>query len=114
MKQVYLCIPTLASAGAERFVTELACHIDQSKYKPTVLVTKHLEQNYKTLLNHNIRVINVGDCSYFKTIKEIVKLINSEKPAIIHTNVGAALHMLIPQLLSFAKPKHIFTTHSMG
>lgn len=117
MKQVFLCIPTLASAGAERFVTELACNIDQKRYVPTVLVTKHLDFNsafYKQLVNYNIRVVNAGDCSYFKTVFLIVKLLNKEKPVIIHTNVGAALHMLIPQIISYAKFEHVFTTHSMG
>lgn len=117
MKQVFLCIPTLASAGAERFVTELACNIDQKRYIPTVLITKHLDPEsafYHKLKEKKIRVINVGDCPYIKTIKKTISLLKNEKPEIIHTNVGAALHMLPPQLLSLTKARHLFTIHSMG
>ena len=52
MKKIMICIPTLASAGAERFATELACNIHRDKYEPIVLVTNKLDKNssfYKSL-----------------------------------------------------------------
>lgn len=117
MKKIMICIPTLASAGAERFATELACNIHRDRYEPIVLVTNRLNENsafYKKLISEDIKVYDFSNCSYRKRIWKIRNLIRTEKPAIIHTNVGAALHMLLPILFSFTKSKHLFTAHSMG
>ncbi len=115
MKKIFICIPTLAGAGAERFVTELACFIN--KYEPIVVVTRYLDLGssfYNKLKAKGIRVIDVSGKNYLVSAHKVIKLIKSEKPVIIHTNVGAALHMLVPCFLSRTKAKHLFTTHSMG
>lgn len=117
MKKIMICIPTLASAGAERFATELACNIDREKFEPVILVTTKLDENsafYKKLLSRNVRIYDFGNCGYKNKIWKIRDVIRKEKPSIIHTNVGAALHMLLPIFLSFTNAKHLFTTHSMG
>ena len=117
MKTIFICIPTLASAGAERFVTELACNIDRSSYKPVVVVTKLLDNNsafYKKLRSCAVTVAYIEGKSYISKANNLVKLIKQEKPCIIHTNVGASLHLLIPIIISGTKAKHLFTTHSMG
>lgn len=117
MKKIMICIPTLASAGAERFATELACNIHRDKYEPIVLVTNKLDKNssfYKKLISENIKVYYFEDCSFRKKVWKIRALIRTEKPCIIHTNVGAALHMLLPIAISFTMTRHLFTAHSMG
>ena len=117
MKKIMICIPTLASAGAERFATELACNIDRERFEPIIMVTAKLDENsafYKKLLSKNVRIYDFGNCGYKSKIWKIRNVIRKEKPSIIHTNVGAALHMLLPILLSFTNAKHLFTTHSMG
>jgi glycosyltransferase involved in cell wall biosynthesis len=117
MKKIMICIPTLASAGAERFATELACNIDRERFEPIIMVTTRLDENsafYKKLLLKNVKIYDFGNCGYKNKIWKIRNVIRKEKPSIIHTNVGAALHMLLPILLSFTNAKHLFTTHSMG
>lgn len=42
---IFLCIPTLRNAGAERFVTELACSISKEKYRVFVVVTEVFEKD---------------------------------------------------------------------
>lgn len=117
MKKTIIAIPTLASAGAERFATELACNINRNNYECLVVVTKKLDKEstfYKKLLQSGIRVIDISNKNYLIEVINAIKLIRNEKPSIIHTNVGAALHMLLPIVLSGTKAKHIFTVHSMG
>lgn len=117
MNKIMICIPTLASAGAERFATELACNINRKKFEPIVLVTNKLDKTssfYKQLLSQNISVYYFNDCPYRKKVWKIRNLIRKEKPSIIHTNVGAALHMLLPIAISFTRARHLFTAHSMG
>ena len=117
MNKMMICIPTLANAGAERFATELACNINRKKFEPIVLVTNKLDITssfYKKLICEKVKVYYFDDCSYRKKIWKIRNVIIKEKPCIIHTNVGAALHMLIPIAISFTKTKHLFTAHSMG
>ena len=117
MQKVWLCIPMLNNAGAQRFVTELACNIDKSEFDVTVVTTvKELPDAafHKQLVENGIPVINVGEKNYFKTYRKIRKLLKAQKPDIVHTNIGSALHMLIPTLLAGKKVKHYFTVHSMG
>ena len=69
MNKIMICIPTLASAGAERFATELACNINRKKFEPIVLVTNKLDKTssfYKQLLSQNISVYYFNDCPYKK------------------------------------------------
>lgn len=117
MKKLFIAIPTLASAGAERFATELACNINREKFECYVIVTKKLEKKsafYNKLLEEGIEVIDISNSNYLKEVVVAIKLIRKERPVVVHTNVGSALHMLLPIILSGVKTKHIFTAHSMG
>lgn len=117
MEKIFIAIPTLANAGAERFVTELACNINKEKFDCSVIVTKKLNFSstfYHKLINSNIRVIDVSDNNYIKQVFTTINLLKKEEPSIIHTNVGSALHMLAPIIISGIKCTHLFTVHSMG
>lgn len=117
MKKIFIAIPTLRSGGAERFATELACNINREKFECSVIVTRDLDKTsafYEKLIKTKIRVVDISDSNYIKEIINAVKLIRKERPSIIHTNVGAALHMLAPIILSGTKCTHLFTAHSMG
>ena len=116
-KNIFLCIPTLSNAGAERFVTELACNINRVLFNPIVLITRRLNKNsnfYEKLINNEIIVLDASSSNIVKTIFKINKYINLYKPCIIHTNIGAVLHLLIPIFLSNYKIIHLFTVHSMA
>ena len=117
MQKIFIAIPTLKSGGAEKFATELACNINREKFECSVVVTRDLDETsafYEKLINSKIRVVDISDSNYIKEILNAVKLIRKERPSIIHTNVGAALHMLAPIILSGTKCTHLFTAHSMG
>ena len=117
MKKIFLCIPTLSNAGAQRFVTELACGLNKDVYTPIVVVTNKLDAEapfYCKLVESRIQVEDVSDTSYIKETKKIINLIKKEKPDLVHSNVGAVLHMFLPMILSRTKVNHLFTVHSMG
>lgn len=116
-KTIALCIPSLTIAGAERFVTELACALDKGKFNPFVLVTKKYDTNaafYKLLKNEGIEIIDGTAKSYLKQIFKLHKILRIYKPSIVHSNVSSVLYMVLPLALSGIKTKHIFTVHSMG
>lgn len=117
MIKIFMCIPSLASAGAERFVTELACNLDRTKYEPIVVVTNILSQGssfYQKLLQEKISIYDVSDKNYFCEVSNMIRLLRKEKPDIIHSNVGALLHVLLPVVLYGKCRAHLFTVHSMG
>ena len=116
-KSVFLCIPTLSCAGAERFVTELACSVDRDRFDVKVLVTKIFDTEsafYQKLVSAGITVVDATAKHYLKQIGLLVKLLNKDRPEIVHTNVSSALYMIIPIALAKGKIAHLFTVHSMG
>lgn len=117
MIKVFICIPTLASAGAERFATELSCNLDRESFEPVIVVTSNLSREsyfYQKLKKQGIKVYDVSDHNYMREILKIRRILKKEKPDIIHTNIGALLHMLLPVVLFGKGIKHVFTVHSMG
>lgn len=113
--KIFICIPTLQIAGAERFVTELAINLKKMDIDISVIVTRKISKTdfYKELIENNVKIYDVSANNYVKTYINIIKLLKQEKPNIIHTNVGAMLHMLFPTIF-YRKVKHLFTVHSMG
>lgn len=117
IKNVFLCIPTLRNAGAERFVTELACSINKEEFHVIIVVTGIFENNtafYRKLKKEGIDVIDATTKNYCEQILLLIKLLKQYKPVIIHSNVSSVLHVLLPIIISNVKTKHLFTTHSMG
>lgn len=116
MKKVFLCIPTLATAGAEKFVVDLASNINNKAFDVSVIVTYKLNSTdlYKKLLSEKIKVINLGyEKNRLKTIIELTKLFLKERPDVVHANVGSLQYVALPAFLSGVKKK-LFTVHSMA
>ena len=116
MKKVFLCIPTLATAGAETFVVDLASNINNKIFDVSVIVTYKLNNTdlYEKLLDKKIKVINLGyEKNRSKTIIELFKLFLKEKPDVVHANVGSLQYVVLPAFLCGVKKK-LFTVHSMA
>lgn len=116
-KNIFLCVPTLINAGAQRFVTELACSINKDKYHVYVVVTGIYDTKdvfFQRLVNEGIDVIDATASNYIKQVIILIKYLRLYKPTIVHSNVSSAMHVIIPIALSGIKLKHLFTTHSMG
>lgn len=117
MKTVLLCIDTLSTAGAQRFVTELASNLDVGKYVPVVVVTNRLDKESVFYRKLNAKGIDVIDVSSRNLLKETVKIVTYMKKTnaeIIHSNVGAVFYVMLAQLICGYNGHHLFTVHSMG
>lgn len=116
MKKIFLCIPTLATAGAEKFVVDLASNINNKVFDVSVIITYELNNTdlYKKLLDKKIKVINLGyKRNRLKTIIELTKIFLKEKPDVVHANVGSLQYVALPAFLCGVKKK-FFTVHSMA
>lgn len=113
--KVFLCIPTLQYAGAERFVTELALNLDKTRFEVVCVLTNDagVTGYYQQLQAAGIRIADVSAPGYWQEFRNIRRLLKQEKPDVVHTNVGAMLHMALPVLL-YGKCRHYFSVHSMG
>lgn len=71
-RTIVLCIPTLSTAGAEKFVVDLATHLDKSKYKVYVAITrKNAIGNFSEILKKaNIEVVDLVGKNYLESIKK--------------------------------------------
>ena len=74
-KNVLITIPNLNTAGAEKFVVDLALNLDSNKYNVSVGVFYKSKNNYfeKKLLENNIKIVDFSDSSKLKIMKNIEK-----------------------------------------
>lgn len=103
--------------GAQRYVYDLATHLDTSRYEPIVALGGNGE--LATLLRHaGIRVITIDslerDISIrqeWQFIKELYSILRYERPAVLHVNSSKAggVGTLLGRLLRV--PHIIFTAH---
>lgn len=112
--KVILCIPSLISGGAQRFVTELALSLDRKQFDIYVMVTSRLDKTsyYRQLIESNIKVINCSASNYLFTFFKIFYYFIKIRPKIIHSNLNSVFHVFIPSL--FFRCAHVFTFHSMA
>ncbi len=108
-----LCIPSLALGGAEKFVVDLASHVDITRFDVTVAITRDSNQSVfkEQLLQSRIKIVDLSGSNFFvMCIKQYFFLIK-ERPNVIHANVGAILHVLLMSLF-FPKIKKLYTVHN--
>lgn len=116
-KKVLYLITKSNWGGAQRYVYDLATHLDPQQFEPVVALGG--DGVLKDLLVHaGIRVISIGslerDFSFQKEVaftKELWKIVRSEKPDILHVNSSKAggVGTLIGRIARV--PKVLFTAH---
>ena len=113
MKKVFLCIPSLATGGAEKFVVDLATRINPSIFEVVVVETRYdVDSPFKQqLLNKGIRIVDLSDKSFFKMTGKQISFFKKEKPDIVHANIGSVLHIMLSSCLC-GIPKRIYTVHN--
>ena len=113
MKKVFLCIPSLATGGAEKFVVDLATRINRAIYEVVVVETRYdVDSPFKRLLqNKGVRIVDLSDKSFLKMNKKQVSFFKKEKPDIVHANIGSVLHIMLSSWLC-GIPKRIYTVHN--
>ena len=113
MKKVLLCIPTLGTGGAEKFVVDLATRLDKSVFDVTVAITRrNIPGIYEQVLkNHNIPIVDLSGESYLRMLRKQLAYLRKAKPDVVHTSVGSMLHMMLATLL-IPVPVKLFTMHN--
>jgi|CZCB01.1.fsa_nt_gi glycosyltransferase involved in cell wall biosynthesis len=115
MKKVVIFIPTLSTAGAEKFVVDLALSADKNQYDITVAVTSKLDntQFYSLLEKNNIKVVGFNERSFLKKTLRIYCYLRRVKAEVVHANLGSLLHIQLAVAMSGIKTR-IFTFHSVA
>lgn len=112
-KKVLLCIPTLGTGGAEKFVVDLATQLDKSLFAVSVVVTRKMTSGgfYDMLQEKEIPVVDLSAGSVFGMFKKQMAFFKKERPDAIHTNIGALLHTMVAAKLA-GIPTRLFTMHN--
>src|SRR5690606_18610341 len=108
MKNLTIFIPSLAIAGAEKFVVDLAIHTDKKFIKPTIALTTDNKRTAFTELaeSHNIRIVDLSSENKLKAVFNVFKYLRKYKPDIIHVNVAALQYVAIPSMFINIKKKY--------
>ena len=116
-KKVLFLITKSNWGGAQRYVYDLATHLDNTKFEPVVALGGNGE--LVTLLSHaGIRTIQINSLARDISLKkekefatELYKIIKTEKPDILHVNSSKAggVGTFIGRILRV--PRIIFTAH---
>lgn len=114
-KNVLITIPKLDTAGAEKFVVDLALNIDKDLYNVSVGVMFKSKNDYFTnvLKENNIEIVDFSDSNKLKIIKKIDQYFKLNKVDVLHTNLNTILYTM------FSAKKHkiekkLFTFHSVA
>lgn len=113
MKKVTVFIPSLAIAGAEKVVTDLAIHIDKSKIDLTVAIINNNKQTYfyERLKKNNIKIVDLSASgNKLKAVYNIFKYLRKQKPDVIHANVATLQYLILPVLIAGVQKKY-YTVH---
>lgn len=113
MLKVVLCIPTLATAGAEKFVVDLAINLDRRSTDVCIVITrKNVIGAYGELLKkNNIKIVDLSDDNILKMFYNQYKFLSTYRPDIVHTNIGSLLHIMFVTKLLGIKGR-IYTVHN--
>lgn len=113
MKKIVICIPTLATAGAERFVVDLASNLDKSKYKVYVAITRVnvIGPFGEILKKENVEIINLVGKNFLDSTKKQIAFFKRVKPDVVHANIGSLFHIMVATKISKIR-KRIYTIHN--
>lgn len=113
MIKIALCIPSLEMGGAERFVVDLARMIDKKKYEVQVIITRNGIKTslWNVLIDNDIEIIDLSDKSFLGMTKKQLKYFKTQRPSVVHANVGSMLHIMLAAKLARI-PKKLYTVHN--
>jgi len=106
---------TLSTAGAEKFVVDLALNLDKTQHHITVALTSKFEntQFYSLLKKNNIDVVGFDEKSLLQKTLKIYIFLKKVKADVVHANLGSLLHILLAVAMSGVKTR-VFTFHSVA
>ena len=113
MLKVVLCIPSLQTAGAEKFVVDLATNLDCTKVKIYVAITRNNEIGiYGELLKkQNIEIVDLSGKNVFQMFMKQYRFFQKIRPDVIHTNIGSLFHVMVMSKILNIKGR-LYTVHN--
>lgn len=113
MKKIVICVPSLATGGAERFVVNLALAVDKTKFKVLVAITRtNVKSFLKQMLDQNgIEIIDLTAKGYLSMLLKQLQFLKRERPDVIHAQTGSILHIMLACKLCKV-PMRLYTVHN--
>ena len=112
MKKAEIFIPSLAIAGAEKVVTDLALNMDKTDIDLSVVIISDSTHTvfYDALKNACINIIDLSGGGGIKRMYKVYHHLRQSKPDVIHANVAALQYLILPTV--FVKiPRKFYTVH---
>lgn len=113
MKKVVLCIPTLGTGGAEKFVVDLASRFPRDRFQVMVAITRKRTDGIfvRALNDMGVPIADLSGPNYLVMLKNQLRFLRREKPDVLHVNIGSILHLLLATAL-VRVPKKLYTVHN--
>ena len=113
MKKIVICIPSLATGGAERFAVDLAVGVNKDKFNILVAITRRNVESFlrKTLEQNGIRIVDLTGKDYPTMLRKQIRFLKQEKPDVVHAQTGSILHMMLACKLCHVHTR-LYTVHN--
>lgn len=113
MKKVVICVPSLATGGAERFAVDLALAVDKKRFEVIVAITRLNVNSFlkQQLERENIRIVDLAAKDYPTMLCKQLRFIKKERPDVVHAQTGSILHMMLACKMCNV-PTRLYTVHN--
>ena len=97
MKKVVICVPSMETGGAERFVVDLALAVDKRRFEVIVAITRLNSESFlkQQLEQESIRVVDLAAKDYPTMLRKQIRFLKKERPDVVHAQTGSILHMML-------------------
>ncbi len=108
MRKLIFVLPTLGIGGGERVVTNIANHLDRSKYEVKILLIRDTRHSYVSSLKSDIQVYSLSFKGKMRfALIPLLKVLIKEKPQVVFMGMGDLNLMLSPFIYFFRSYKWI-------
>ena len=113
MRKVVICVPSLATGGAERFAVDLALAVDKHRFEVVLAITRtNVESFLKQLLEQNgIQIVDLAAKDYPTMLRKQIRFLKKERPDVVHAQTGSILHMMLACKICNV-PIRLYTVHN--
>lgn len=113
MLNIVLCIPTLNTAGAEKFVVDLATNYMKKDCKVFVAITRvnRIGEYGKILVDSGVTVVDLSGNNFKEMFNRQLDFFKEVKPDVVHANIGSLFHIMLTTKILKIKCR-IYTVHN--
>lgn len=113
MKKVVICVPSMETGGAERFVVDLALAVDKRRFEVIVAITRLNSESFlkQQLEQESIRVVDLAAKDYPTMLRKQIRFLQKERPDVVHAQTGSILHMMLACKICNV-PIRLYTVHN--